>query len=465
MNRLWIRLSLAFGSVIVISLITTGIIIFLLNDPDTTNRFVLDNLQNRNGVIDSIERYYETNQTWDGIANLLSSIQQRLPAPRGAQLALMLLDENRNEIFDGTNIRQRNNSQGRRNQPNDNNRPRQELTTIPLQVNGTTRGFLQVLAPPDPNAEVDQQINELVSQQLIRLSLLVLIIGSGVSFIIAILLSRSLTSPLAQLANAAKAFGKRNFSYPVPKSSTHEIQAVSSSFQIMAQQIQRSEELRNNLVADVAHELRNPLSVLQGNLMAILDDVYPCNEEQIGKIYTQTRLLSHLVSDLHELAQAEAKQISLHKEAIDINHLSQGVVELFTPVAQEKFITLQTEFSPNSPSSKLDPERIKQVLHNLLSNALRHTPENGVVTLRTEQKNNQFVISIQDTGEGIPANHIGNIFERFYRVDGHRSRESGGTGLGLAIARAIIEAHDGTISVWSAGSGQGTTFTIQLPIS
>jgi signal transduction histidine kinase len=233
----------------------------------------------------------------------------------------------------------------------------------------------------------------------------------------------------------------------------------------MSAALEKGEQLRRNLVADVAHELRTPLSVIQGNLRAILDDVYTLDKEEVARLYEQTRHLSRLVNDLHELAQAEARQLPLNRQPANLNDLVALTGETFAPVAETKGVSLEMILPAQTISLNVDSTRLRQVLHNLLNNALRHTPKGGRIMLNLEPNSEAINLSVSDTGEGIPPDHLPHIFNRFYRADAVRSRESGGTGLGLAIARAIVEAHNGQISAASSGApGQGSTFTVTFPI-
>jgi len=192
--------------------------------------------------------------------------------------------------------------------------------------------------------------------------------------------------------------------------------------------------------------------------------VYPLEKSEMTRLYNQTRLLRRLVNDLHELAQAEARQLPLNLTETDVTQLITSIGDTFAPIAEEKGVTLHTDLAPDLPPIRVDSARLAQVLHNLLNNGLRHTPAGGSISIRAQTEADNIRIDISDTGEGIPAEHLSHIFDRFYRADPARARDTGGAGLGLAIARAIVEAHDGQISALSAGDGQGSTFTIRLPV-
>jgi len=265
------------------------------------------------------------------------------------------------------------------------------------------------------------------------------------------------------LAEAARAIGARDLTQRVRVEGASEIASLAKDFNSMVEQLDHAQKLRQNLVADVAHELRTPLTVLQGNLRAILDGVYPLTTDEITRLYEQTRLLGRLVNDLHDLSQADAHQLSLNRAAMDIGSWLAEQVDAYKPLAEAQNITLQAHLSEVLPVIQADPARLSQVIGNLLLNAIRHTPASGTLTLSAQADEHAIVIRLQDTGEGIAAEHLPFVFERFYRADPSRARETGGAGLGLAIARAIVEAHNGTIAVNSAGRGQGSTFTITLP--
>jgi signal transduction histidine kinase len=232
----------------------------------------------------------------------------------------------------------------------------------------------------------------------------------------------------------------------------------------MAHQLEEAEYLRSNLLADVAHELRNPLHVLRGNLQAMLDDVYPLNKREIARLVDQTHHLTALVDDLHELAQAEAHQLPLYMEATDIAALLKETTAIFEPMARAKGVSVRVELLGTMPVLAVDPDRMQQVLSNLLANALRFTPKGGAITVTAEQQAGAFCICVRDTGVGIAVEDLPRVFDRFYQADPARNRETASSGLGLAIAKAIVVEHGGRIAAESAGPGQGSRFTIELPL-
>jgi signal transduction histidine kinase len=223
-------------------------------------------------------------------------------------------------------------------------------------------------------------------------------------------------------------------------------------------------------MADVAHELRTPLTAIQGTLEGIQDGVLPCDHEQLVALYTETLLLNRLIGDLRLLSLAESSQLKLELQETDPCMLIQQIVDRMQSQAIAKSIRLQTNFRTKILTLQLDPDRITQVISNLLTNALRYTDEGGTILVETTQvsPSTPFMISVSDTGQGIDPENLPFVFDRFFRVEKSRSRASGGSGLGLAIVKELVEAHGGKVSVESpiffdAQPEYGTRFIIELP--
>lgn len=315
--------------------------------------------------------------------------------------------------------------------------------------------------PPESIARIQEFFSIQVPRQISRL----VIIGAVIGTVAGLLMSQALTAPLHKLADAARAIDFQNLGNHVEVHGTEEIQALAQAFNEMTARLEKAETLRRNLLADVAHELRTPVTVIQGNLRAILDDVYPLEKEEVARLYEQTRLLTRLIDDLRELAQAEAAQLSLNVVPVDVAALVKETAAAFDPIAQSQNVALTVALLGSLPTIQADEARLRQSIHNLVDNALRHTPENGRILLQVERIDNAVQIRVQDSGRGMTPEQISHVFDRFYRADPSRSRESGGSGLGLAIVRAIAQAHGGEVTAVSPGLNQGSTFSLTLPAS
>jgi signal transduction histidine kinase len=276
---------------------------------------------------------------------------------------------------------------------------------------------------------------------------------------------RGIATPLADVMSAADAIAEGDLGVRVPEHGPGEFSQLAESFNHMAEELERTDRQRRNLTADVAHELRTPLHIIQGNLEGVLDGVYEPTTEHIGATLDETRALARLVDDLRTLSLAETGQLPLVWEPVDVGELLADVSTSFSGQAEAAGIQLHldTYGDPAGMTIIGDLGRLDQVLSNLMANALRHTPSGGDITLWGEPIEGGVRITVSDTGQGILPEELPYIFDRFWRGDPSRSHAGGaGSGLGLAIARQLVGAHDGRIGVES-GPGQGTTFTIELP--
>ncbi len=284
---------------------------------------------------------------------------------------------------------------------------------------------------------------------------------------------RNIAAPLSNLMQASDRVAAGDLSVRVPVAERGEFAELSNSFNHMVEELALADRRRRNLTADVAHELRTPLQIIQGNLEGLVDGVYQPTPEHLEATLAETRLLARLVEDLRVLSQAEAGQLPMQWESIDAGELLNDVATSFSGQAQVAGVNLHIE-APGQAAMQVsagaaplrirgDYGRLEQVLGNLLANALRHTPEGGTVTLQGGPGPHGVRLVVADTGEGIAPEDVPYVFDRFWRADRARTHGEGtGSGLGLAIARQLIQAHGGTIEVQST-LGRGTTFTIDLP--
>lgn len=295
-----------------------------------------------------------------------------------------------------------------------------------------------------------------------------LLLGGSLAIAIALLLifflSRRITSPIGALAKAARRLGRGDLSQRVQLRGEGEVSALAQAFNSMAAELEHAEQLRRNLVADVAHELRTPLSNIKGYLEAIRDGVIKPDAATIRSLNEEAALLSGLVNELQELSIVEAGELKLVYQAEDMTNLIKQAVTPWQPQLAAKEISLSLDLPDNLPLAYIDWQRVQQVLQNLLENAVAHTGRGGTITVAAAKQGDWVEVSVSDTGEGIPAEDLPNIFERFYRVDRSRARATGGSGLGLTIARRLVEAHGGKITVKSK-LGKGSRFSFTLPIA
>jgi len=286
-----------------------------------------------------------------------------------------------------------------------------------------------------------------------------ILIGLLVLLVLAMLgrVVRRLAAPVGDLIEASGRIEAGDFSTRVQETGPREVRALARAFNAMSAKLEETEQQRRSALADVSHELRTPLTVIQGNLEALLDGVYPADAAHLEPILAETRILERLIDDLRTLTLAEAGSLVLHREPTDLGALLNEVAASYRSQAEQAGIDLQVTVAEDLPALDIDPARIREVVSNLLTNALRHTPRDGTVELSAELADGHASVTVRDTGSGIPPDELDKIFDRF-----HRSPESPGSGLGLPIAKSLVEAHGGSVSATSAPE-TGTTIRFTLP--
>jgi signal transduction histidine kinase len=451
------------GAMLLVALIAVGLTAFLTNLNTTTQfRNYLQNgsqIYYRNAAKD-LERYYSTRNSWAGVQNLLEdSLLDSADRLVLADADNIVVADTQNQ-WTGSDTAELNLSGGL------------ELKVTGQKV-GTLYTYLPALSPvirgymggrgasAVSGAVVSAETTFL--QKVNRYLWIAGAIAFLAAIILGIVITRQITRPLRKLTVGAEQIAGGNLRYRVKVTTRDEVGALGKSFNSMAANLEKSEQSRRRLISDVTHELRTPLTIIDGTVEGILDGVFPADKEHLDTIREQSRLLTHLAADLREISLAESGQLQLQKSEIDIKELAGKKIDQFESLAAQKNIRLTLTAADNLPQIQADARRIDQVLTNLLSNALRHTPAGGRIEVAIRNDTEELTITVADNGEGIPAEHLPYIFDRFYRVADSRSRREGGAGLGLAIVKQMVEAHGGRVSVQST-PGQGTTFTVSLPV-
>jgi signal transduction histidine kinase len=409
-------------------------------------------------LIPQLVAYYQEKGTWEGVNVLFKDQLMPMmdfshgPPPNSSEsnpmsgnhppmidIRFILLDQNGKVVAD--------NFQGNNHIP-----PQADQTqnTFPIQVNNQTVGTLQVYGKPSDPASPGATFIAAVT----RTTWITMVITALLGVLLGFLIFRQIVSPIRSMTRAAQQIARGDLSQRVKVASKDEVGVLANTFNQMAQTLEQDRAQRRNMTADIAHELRTPISIIQANLEAMLDGVLPSSPDEIASLRDESALLARLVDDLRLLSLAEAGQLKLVKSSTDINDLLQHTAEQFRPQAEDRHIILKVEEAENLPLVEVDTDRISMVIRNLLNNALRYTPPGGQVTLKSSLNENEgetrkLRIDVIDTGTGIEPKDLPYVFDRFYRADVSRSRGTGGTGIGLAIVKQLVEAHGGQVFVES----------------
>jgi len=443
-HRLWFRLSVTFA---VIILVTVGTIYFFVSQR------IADEMENYNKISaqyrSSQIRYrlyifYSDKGSWEGV----QSVVEDTAHVSGTHIILVasngtVVGDSQGELL-GTNYT--------------------DSQESPLDLTLSQKLIGRAYITLDPTAEFYVAPFLRLSTSINRTLLLGGSLAIAIALLLTFALSRRITSPIGVLARAARRLGRGDLSQRVQLKGEGEVAALAQAFNSMAADLEHAEQLRRNLVADVAHELRTPLSNIHGYLEAIRDRVIKPDVATIRSLNEEAALLSRLVDELQELSLAEAGELKLVYQSEDITKLVKQAITPWQPKVAAKQISLSLDLPDNLPPVNIDWQRVNQVLHNLLENAVAYTRKGGTINGAAAKQGDWVEVSVSDTGEGIPAEDLPNIFERFYRVDKSRARVTGGSGLGLTIAKRLVEAHGGKITVQSK-LGKGSRFSFTLPIA
>ena len=415
-----------------------------------------------------VQTYYQEHGSWDGVSKMLDDKAQAAgfpPPPRGARLdegrppppprdgrpppppRHILADQNGIVLVGSPPYRR-----------GDKLLPIDLEGGMPVEVDGQIVGT--VLASDNPVPTVTERI---YLERLILGVIFAVIIGTIVALLTGIALVRKLVRPLKELTQATQAVAQGELGQQVIVTSKDEVGELALAFNQMSSDLAQANQARRQMTADIAHDLRTPLTVISGYIEALRDGVLQPKPSMFEVMHDEVEHLQRLIEDLRTLSLADAGKLSLNRELSSPQTILKKLAASYQHQASQHDITVQVQTDPILPEINVDPERMAQIMGNLVSNALRYTPEGGKIVLAGHHNSDYVWLEVQDSGAGIAPDELNRIFDRFYRVDESREQHNGESGLGLAIAKSLTEAHGGTLSATSK-VGQGTTFIIALPI-
>jgi len=462
MRSITLKLTLTFLAVSLAGVALVAIIIWSTTSL-AFNQFLLE--RGQADFVTAAASYYQKNGSWDGVTEAL--IQQglisanqainnsgnnpgggRLPGANNATppLPFALADQNgivvvRGGHFNiGDTVTANDLSQG-----------------AAVTVNGQQVGTVLATGGP-PQADPSSARYLAQTNQALLIAGLV---AAALALLLGIFLARSVTRPVRDLTAAAHAMSEGQLGQQLPVRSRDELGQLTAAFNRMSADLQRSNELRRQMTADIAHDLRTPLAVITGYLEGLRDGVLKPTPQRYEVLFNESRHLQRLVEDLRTLSLADAGELAIHRVPESPADLLERLAHAFQQQADQQKVILTLKVEASLPNISVDPERIEQVLANLVSNGLRYTPEGGEIWLIGRQEAGAVALEVQDNGAGIDPEALPHVFERFYRADD--ARQDDGSGLGLAIARSVVELHGGSLTAKSAGTGQGSIFTILFP--
>lgn len=452
MRSLSFKLALAF---LAVSLTGAVLVAILARQATVTafDRFVLE--ETRDDFITQLESFYELNRTWAGVVDSFRRPGQPPQAPQVGNLPqaafppnlFILVDRAGRVVLPGGGFHL-----GERILPS------LVEAGATIEINGEIVGTVITL---EPRPELDPNEQRYI-ERTNRAVLLAAIGGTAIAVSLGVLLARTLTKPMRELTSAIRDMARGKLQQQVPVRTQDELGQLANAFNEMSADLARANELRQQMTADIAHDLRTPLTVITGYLESLRDGVLEPTPERLEVIYGEVQHLFHLIQDLRTLSLADAGELPLQRRKLKPVDLLQRVQMAYAYQAEGHEISLELAAKKDLPEIDVDEERMMQVFGNLISNALRHTPPGGRIRLSASQEADRIVLTVADTGEGIQPDRLPKVFERFYRGETSRQREEVESGLGLAIAKSIVEAHGAVINVASE-VGRGSTFMINFP--
>jgi len=446
--KLTYKLTLAFLFVSLIAIGLAALFVWATTAAEF-NKYMIDQRQTQFVAIAT--DYYRVHGTWRGVDTALRE-QNLLPpfAPPGSPQPdpqpLALIDQNHEVVISGGDY-----------QPGQQVQQNVLDQGVAIDVNGQRVGTVLDTGQTPQRSPIEDKYLASVNQSL----LIAAVGGALIALVLGLFVARTLTRPVRELTTATHALAHGDLQQQVPVRSHDELGELAQAFNQMSADLARATQLRRQMTADIAHDLRTPLTVIGGYIEALRDQVLPPTPERFDMIYGEVQHLQQLVEDLRTLSLADAGELRLNRQPIEPRALLAEVAALFQHRAEQQQIALIVDAADTLPAINIDEGRFVQVLSNLVANALRYTPDGGHITLGAVDRSGGVQLIMQDDGAGISPEALPHIFDRFYRADQSRQQESGESGLGLAIARSIIEAHGGAIHVESE-VGRGTTFTISL---
>jgi two-component system, OmpR family, sensor histidine kinase BaeS len=445
LRSLTVKLTFAF---LVVGLLGALLVSFFVSQGTQRafDQFVRD--RGHPAMLNELAAYHAEQGSWEGVASLWQTSSEPTTSARPSPPRPVVLDADRTVVLGDERF-----LEGTRVTEDD------VRGEVPI-IDGTTVIGWLIDRPPDhrqkygsPEADFIQRVQEAITYSAIG--------ATGIALLLGIVLASTMTRPLRELTAATQRVARGMLGQQVTVRSSDELGALAASFNQMSADLAHASTLRRQMTADIAHDLRTPLSVILGYTEALRDGKLPPEQDIFDTLHIEAQHLQHLINDLRTLSLADAGELPLTRQIIEPQALVERAAATYRIQAQAQGITLETYCAPSAPRIDVDVERMAQVLGNLLSNALRWTPTGGTVFVRADAAKGGVRLKVTDTGAGIAAEDLPHIFERFYRADAARRRNEGSSGLGLAIAKGIVEAHGGTISAASE-PGNGTTFTITL---
>lgn len=479
-GKLGFKFMAAFAAVIIIG----GAVLFTVINLSTRSQYETLARESDIAAAEALSRlfagYYEQSGSWEGVGRLLRLLTDGEEAPRplegpegpegrmrgpmggpmggmmmrrlGIFSRIVLTGPRGRVIFDSRGILE-----------GSFHPPRHIERGVPVRVFGSVAGYLFVGTMVEPALDpVEQQFLSTVKRTVIVTLSAVL----AAALLITGLLVRQITGPLKKMEEASERIGSGDFSARVTVSSRDELGRVAGRFNRMAASLEEAEIWRSRLISDSAHELRTPMSLIQGRLEMMLEGVYEISRETIAKVHEEARHMAALIEELKDLSDADRGELLSQREPVDVNRLVERALESFRVRTDDRGIALEMRTTADTARVDADAGKIYQVLLNVIGNSVRYTPEGGCIEVRTSRRKigggTGVSISVADTGPGVPADKLDRIFDRFYRVDEARNREHGGRGLGLAISKAIVESHGGAVTAVNRPAG-GLEVRVTLP--